>query len=197
MDFPDLGSAFFNAFMLPAMFLGPILTLLTWLPVILYVIARWRTYREGLTDAQLGLKVALSFFKIISYQLSLAGLFLLVYALMSDAPDDMQEKVLRTAGGLLVPGMLIYGVHFYAYNQTNHREVPTVDRLFAGVNLLQTGIIGMVSVVAAFYMLFQKNIADESERLVWSGVMVYVLAWLVQGLLFARSSTIAPPPAKA
>ncbi len=197
MDFPDLGSAFFNAFMIPALFLGPIVMLMTWLPVILYVVARWRTYREGLNDTQLGLKVALSFFKIIAYQLSLAGLFLLVYALMSDAPDDAQEKVLRTAGGLLVPGMLIYGFHFYAYNQTNHREVPTVDRLFAGVNLLQTGVIGMIATVSGFYLLFQKNIADETERLVWSGVLVYVLAWLVQGLLFARTSTIPPPPVKA
>ena len=185
-----------SIYLIPA-FLGPILMVATWMPVILYIVARWRTYREGLNDTQLGLKVALSFFKVISYQLSLAGLFLLVYAVMSDAPDDTQEMILRTAGGFLVPGLLLYGIHFYAYNQTNHREIPTVDRLFAGVNLLNTGIIGMISLVAGFYLLFQKNIADEIERLVWSGVLVYSLAWLVQGLLFARSSTIAPPPAKA
>ena len=193
MDIPDL----LSVFSIPGLVLGPMVTLLVWLPVVLYIIGRWRTYREGTNDTQLGLKVALSFFKVISYQLSLAGLFLLVYALMSDAPDDTQERILRTAGGLLVPGMLIYGVHFYAYNQTNHREIPTIDRLFAGVNLLQTGIIGMISVVAGFYLLFQKNIADETERLVWSGVLVYVLAWLVQGLLFARSSTIPPSAVKA
>src|SRR5262245_13663364 len=189
--------ALFGLYTIPMLFLGPILMVATWMPVILYVIARWRTYREGLNDAQLGLKVAISFFKVISYQLSLAGLFLLVYALMSDAPDDVQESILRTAGGLLVPGMILYGVHFYAYNQTNHREIPTVDRLFAGVNLLNTGVIGMVAVVAGFYLLFQKDVTDETERLVWSGVLVYSLAWLVQGLLFARSSTLAPPPAKA
>lgn len=197
MDVSELGSGFLSLFGLPFVFLGPIAMVATWMPVILYVIARWRTYREGLNDNQLGLKVALSFFKIIAYQLSLAGLFLLVYALMSDAPDDTQEQILRSAGGLLVPGMLIYGFHFYAYNQTNHRETPTVDRLFSGVNLLQTGVIGMVATIAGFYLLFQKNVSDETERLVWSAVLVYVLAWFVQGLLFARASTTPPPAVKA
>jgi hypothetical protein len=169
---------------------GPILTVLLWLPVILYLVARWRTYEEGLNDNQLGLKVALSFFKVAAYQISLAGLFLLVYALMSDSPGEAQEQILRTAAGLLVPGLIVYGAHFYAYNHTNHREIPTVDRLFAGVNLLQTGLVGFVSLLVACFLLFQKDIPDETERLVWSLVIVYSLAWIVQGLLFARTSTL-------
>jgi hypothetical protein len=181
-DFMFIGSAVQVA--------GPLVTLLLWLPVILYIVARWRTYREGVTDNQLGLKVALSFFKIAAYQISLAGLFLLVYALMSDAPIETQEQILRAAGGLLVPGLLVYGAHYYAYNHTNHRELTTVDRLFAGVNLLQTGLIGFASLLTACILVFQKNIDDETERLAWSLVIVYVLAWIVQGLLFARTSTL-------
>jgi hypothetical protein len=180
---------------------GPVLGAFVWVPaviLVLYVIARWRSYREDARDTQLGLKVALSFFKLASYQISLAGIFLLVYALMSDAPDETQERILRMAGGLLVPGLLIYAVHFYAYNHTNHRELPTVDRLFAGVNLLQTGMIGFVSWLVSCVFLFQESVPDEIERLSWSLVIVYSLAWIVQGLLFARQSTIVrtPPPGR-
>lgn len=172
--------------------IAPVIGVLFWVPAMIYVVARWRTYREGTGDAQLGLKVVMSLFKIVSYQMALAGLCLLVYALMSDAPDDTQETVLRTAGGLLVPSLLVYMIHFYAYNRTNHREIPTVDRLFGGVNLLVTGLIGFVALIVACQLAFHEKTDAEQARLAWSIVITYSLAWLGQGLLFARLATLPP-----
>lgn len=172
--------------------IAPVIGILFWIPALIYVVARWRTYREGHSDAQLGLKVVMSLFKIVSYQMALGGLFLLVYALMSDAPDETQETVLRTAGGMLLPSIIVYGIHFYAYNRTNHREMPTVDRLFGGVNLLITGLIAFGALIVACQLLFQKKSDAEHARLAWSFVITYSLAWLGQGLLFARLATLPP-----
>lgn len=181
------------------MFISPVITVLVALPVVIYIVARWRAYRDNqVADPHLGFKVALSFFKIASYQLCLLGLFLLVYGLMTDLGDEAQEMMLRLAGGFIVPGLIVYAAHFVALTRTNAMELPAVSRMFAGLNLLQTGLIGNLALVMGFVMLFQEGDSGEGGRIAWSLVIVYTVAWVVQGLLFAREVTMgAPPPAVA
>jgi predicted metal-binding membrane protein len=91
---------------------------------------------------------------------------------------------------MLLPSLIVYAIHFYAYNRTNHREMPTVDRLFGGVNLLMTGLVAFVALIVACQLLFQKKSDAETARLAWSVVITYSLAWIGQGLLFARLATL-------
>ena len=170
----------------------PLFGIVVILPLVLYLIARWRSYREGTGDPQLGLKVALSYFRVLAYQLVLAGVFLLVWALMSDASDDTQEQILRTAGGLAVPGVIIFAAHNFAIAHTNQREQPVVGRLFGGLNLILTGLFGFLALSAAGFLFFQKNADKEIQRMLWSGMIVYNLAWVMQGLLFSRSVRTGP-----
>jgi hypothetical protein len=169
--------------------LVPFISVLAALPVVLYVVARWRTTREGeAPDPQLGLKVALSFFRLLATQVVLVGLFLLVYALITDTSESTQESLMRAAAGLLLPGALILAAHVAAMTHTNHDEHPIVGHLFGGVNLILTGLVGFGAVTAALFLICQKGVNDELERMVWSMVLVYVLAWAGQSLLFSRAA---------
>lgn len=175
--------------------IGPFVSLVTMLPVVIYVVARWRGYREGAPhDPHLGIKVALSFFRIIAYQVALAGLFLLVYGMLTDLKDDAQEAIMRTAAGLLVPGLLIYVSHWVALSKTNHEALPGVTRMFAGLSLVQTGIVGFIALIMACVIFFQEGDAGEPGRVAWAMVMVYVVAWGLQGMTFMRNVSYGPPP---
>jgi hypothetical protein len=169
--------------------LGFISLVMTFMAVLLYVVARWRAMREGgLPDPHLGVKTALSFFRVLAAQVALAGLFLFLYAMMTKQGDETRKDIFRTAGGLLVPSVLIYAAHVGLAYVTNARQLPIVSRLFAGLNMLVVGLVGFASLVAAFVLLFQKDSPTEANRLVWSLVVVYVSAWIVQAVLLLRKS---------
>ena len=178
------------------MLLGPLLGLSFTMPVLVYVIARWRTYREAApADPHLGLKTALAFFQVLSFQAALLGLFLFLYGLFTKGGDDHRGEMMRMAFGVLVPSLLIFGAHFVAMQRTNAAELPLVGRMFSGASLIQTGIIGFVSLLAAFITLFSKGEAGEPGRVVLALALVYPIAWGVQGARFLqRSSFGAPPP---
>ena len=168
-------------------FLAPFLFVLAAMPVLLYVVARWRTQRENHPDPQLGLKVALSFFRVLAYQIVLFGLYLLVWALMSDLDESTQEQLVRTGAGLLVPAVLILLAHVSACGHTNQDERPIVSRLFGGLNLLLTGVVGFAVLMAALFLIFQKGVDREILHAVWAAVIVYDLAWAAQAFLLSRS----------
>jgi hypothetical protein len=136
----NLGSIYFVS--LASSFLAPMATLFIPLPVLLYGLARWRSHREGHNDPQVGLKVALGYFRLLSYQLLLIGVFLLTWALMSDLPEEQQGTIRRAALGLLVPSVIVFLAHNLAAGHTNHRDFPIVGRLVAGTSLFFTGILG-------------------------------------------------------
>jgi hypothetical protein len=169
-------------------FVSPIVTVAAALPVVIYLVARWRTYREvGGGDPHLGAKVALCVFRIASFQLLLAGGFLLSYALLT-TNDDARTNLFRLGGGLFLPGLLVFAAHTAALQATNWRSLPAVVRMFNGVNLVQTGIAGFVALVLVFVLLLQKDVPSEMNRLAWSLVLIYVPAWVTQGALFMRAT---------
>ncbi len=179
-----------------SVFIAPLLGFSFMLPVIVYIVARWRTYREGAPgDPHLGLKTVISFFQFLSFQLALVGIFLFLYGLFTKGGDEMRGSLMRTAFGVLVPSLLVYGAHFVALQRTNVVELPLIHRMFAGVTLFQTGIAGFFALVAGFVTLFAKGEQGDVARMVLAMVLVYTSAWVVLALRFVqRVSTGAPPP---
>lgn len=177
-------------------FIAPIITVAVAAPVIMYIVARWRTYRDGgPPDPQIGLKVAISWFRLASYQLLLCGGFLLLYGIIGDLGSRGKEEIMRIAGGLMFPAAIIYAAHHVAIGFTNARERPMVVRMFSGFNLIQTGIIGFTALMLAGILLFQKNTPTQLNRMAWSMVLVYVPAWCGQGMFMARDLFGANMPA--
>jgi len=178
------GATFAMVFMLPY------LTAFSLLPIIIYIVARWRQNRDGHADPQLGLKTALAFFRVLAFQICLAGLWMLFYGIV--AKGDSGE-LFRVAAGLLIPGLLVYAAHHVALQRTNDSFMPMANRMFSGLNLIQTGIVGFVALVAAFVITLQKDAPSEALRVVWSLVAVYTTAWGVLAVQFLNS-TVPPAP---
>lgn len=173
-------------------------------PVLMYIIARWRQNREPVQDPQLGIKFALGFFRQIGYQLMLLGGFLVVFAIIGKNMGGDRGGLMRPAFGLLIPGLIVWGVHNLAMQRTNRIQFPNVERLWAGYNLLTTGIVGLIAIVLVFQTLFAKGDSGQPGRMAWALALVYCSAWATQGVMFLNrvldtpstpSSMGASPPA--
>lgn len=160
----------------------------------LYVIARWRDHRAPVADPQLGLKFALHFFRVQSYQVLLMGTAMLLYSMLSkEMKGDMRELVWRPALGLLVPSGIVFLVATAMLGKTNNYNAPNVGRLFNGYNLMLSGLVGFTALIAGFQAMFMKGSSGEFGRIAWTGILVYTTAWVVQGAVFGRSVIEAPP----
>jgi hypothetical protein len=176
-------------------------TLTIFVPFVLYVIARWRAHRdpEGV-DRHLGLKVALHYFAISAFQLGLAGLALLVWGMISSAPSEAKSIVYRIAFGLIVPAALVQATHLSLLRRTNDAQAAGVRRLFAGYNLIVTGLFGFIALIIAFQALFAKGSSGEMGRIAGAMVLVYGTSWAVLGWRFGAAvlgggggASAAPP----
>ncbi|HEY8141983.1 MAG TPA: hypothetical protein VIG06_04905 [Kofleriaceae bacterium] len=170
-------------------FISPIVTVAAALPVIIYIVARWRTYRDyGGGDPHLGAKVAICVFRIAAFQLLLAGGFMISYGLMTTMDGEARTSIFRMAGGLFIPGLLVFATHTIALHATNFESMPAVVRMFNGINMVQTGIMGFVALTLACILMLQKDVPSEMNRMAWSLVLVYVPAWIAVGAMFLRST---------
>lgn len=195
-DYGDHGSPFrmmgLVSMLAPAMAMLFLASL--WGVGILYVVARWRQHRTGAADPQFGLKFALHLFRFYGYQLMLLGTFLLLYSVLLKGNSDERSPVWRAALGFLSAGGLLFGVHTVVLGKTNQRELPLVTRLFSGLSLLVTAIVGTIGLVAGLQALFAKGSMDDGGRMMWSLVFVYVTAWVVQGLILGKAQLTEPSP---
>jgi len=162
------------------------------LGVALYVVARWRHYRENQPpDPHLGLKFALSIFRLTSYQLALWALFIIAFAILSSASTESKTNMLRVGFGLLLPSVLVFGAHEALLRYaTNVRIAPTVVRLFRGVSLLFTGFFGFAAVVLTMFLWFQKDPEKDLVRAGYALLLVFGVAWPIEGLLFSTASKV-------
>jgi hypothetical protein len=156
-------------------------------PVVLYLVARWRAQRDTTPDPQLGFKFALHYFATIAFHVALVGTVLLIYTMIKPGGEDGEPKgkLYRLAFGFLVPGGLVLGAHIALLLRTNDAQLTGVRRLFAGFNLLLTGLVGFAALVLGFQALFAKGSTDGMGHLGGAGILVYVTAW---GLLAWRYS---------
>jgi hypothetical protein len=163
-------------------------------PILLYVIARWRDHSAEDRDPQLGLKFALHFFRVQSYQLLLFGTAMLLYSMLSkELKGDLREYVWRPAMAFIVSSGIVFGVTTAILARTNNYNYPSVGRLFNGYNLMVSGLIGFAALTAGFQAMFQKGSSGEFGRIAWTGILVYATAWVVQGAIFGRSVLEAAP----
>lgn len=174
-------------------------------PAILYVIARWKQHREGTNDPQLGIKFALAFFRQLGYQVMLLAGFMVLYGMTSKMFSGHRGTIMRPAFGFLVPGLIVWGVHNLAMQRTNRIQFPGVERLFAGYNLITTGLVGFIGLIMVFQSLFAEGSGGDGGRMAWSLALVYTSAWATQGVIFLNrvldtpptGSSMAPPSAGA
>jgi len=147
--------------------------------VTIYVVARWRGYREGIDDPQLGRKLAAAVFCWLALQLLLAGLSVLGYAVVGGADD--REPAMRIAAALVLPALLVGGLNLAALRRTNHVERPLVVRMVAGLSLIQTGIVATLALVLACVLSLLKEPDASAAGTAWSVAAVYGVAWAAQG----------------
>jgi hypothetical protein len=180
--------------------LGPMMSVMvvlaimsTMSPVIMYVIARWKQHREGVQDPQLGIKFALGFFRQLGYQLMLFGGVMILFGMIGKDLGGARGEIMRPAFGMLIPGLIIWGVHNLAMQRTNRLQFPNVDKLWAGYNLLFTGLFGSIALVMIFQSLFMKGDTGNFGRAAWAFGLVFISAWAAQGVMFLNNVLDAPP----
>lgn len=155
-----------------------------------YVVLRWRQGREGETpDPQLGLKVALHYFATIGLHVVLMALVAVLYSFLIDSSRGSTELV-RMGAGLLIGGGIILGGHQTLLRSfTDSATRPNVARVFAGLNLVLCGLIGMGALLGASVMLCQEDTPEQSFKLVLVLMAVYLGTWGLQARrLIAYSS---------
>ena len=164
----------------PMIFIVPILLwLLVIGPLLIYPIARWKTAQ----DSQLGLKVALHYFKLLAFHLLLLGAFVILYTIIRKGGG--KGDTYRSGFGLLVPAAIVFGAHVALLKRTTDEVAVTVRRLFMGYNLILVGLLGMTALVFGFQALFARGSAGDDGRLYLAAVLVYVTAWAACGARFA------------
>lgn len=152
-------------------------------PVVLYLIARWRT---AAPDPQLGLKFALHYFAMAAFQVLLAGGALLIYNLISPGTAEKGTSGYRVAMGLVIPAGIVFAAHIGLLRRTNDDAQPGVRRLFWGYNMLVTGILGFVALLFGFQALFAKGPTFGLGHAAGSMVVVYGAAWAIIGFKFGQ-----------
>lgn len=145
-----------------------------------YVVLRWRQAREGEADPQLGLKVALHYFATIGLHVVLMALVAVLYSFLLDSSRGSTEMV-RVGAGLLIGGGIILGGHQTLLRSlTDSGSRPNVARVFAGLNLVLCGLIGMGALLAGSVMLCQERVPEEGFKLVLVLMAVYLGCWGLQ-----------------
>ena len=181
----------------PTVFIVPtLLWLIVMGPLVLYPVARWKANREPYPDPQLGLKVALHYFRMISFQLLLVGGLIVLWTVLRKSYEDRGDTY-RAGFGLLLPAALVFGAHIMLLMRTNDHVFGTVRRLFLGYNLVITGLLGLGALVLAFQTLFAKGDTGDAGRMFYAALVVYVSAWVGCGwhymMIIDLSSNAAPP----
>ena len=136
------------------------------------------------------MKFVLHYVALLAFQLVLFAAMLAVYTLFSKSAH--KSELFRMAFGFLIPAGGVLAAHVVLLQRTNDAQLAGVRRLFAGYNLLLTGLFGFVTLLFAFQVFFAKGSAGDPGRLAIAGVLVYVAAWAACGIRFARLVMGAP-----
>lgn len=170
------------------------------IPLTIYLVARWRDRKEHADnpDQQIGLKVALHLFRVMTFQLTLLAIFLFLLGVISEAPT---EELVRISLGLGIPGAGLWFLHVQLISRTNDHAYRTVGRMYDGWNLIITAIPGLISVVALFVIVLAPDMGEsrgDMIRVVFPYLMTYAGGWVFLGYRWFQAAGLiaqAPPGA--
>lgn len=158
-----------------------------------YVLLRWKQGREGEPpDPQLGLKVALHYFATLGLHVLLMAAVAGLYSFLIDG-DRAAETLLRTAAGLALGGGVVYGVHRALLGRlTDTATRPNVARMFAGLNLVLCGLVGMGALLTITVLLLQEDTPEDPFKLAIVLMVVYLAGWAASAMKLARFVAAKP-----
>lgn len=157
---------------------------------LVYLLLRWRHTREGAApDPQLGLKVAVYYFMTIGLHVVLMALAIGLYGLLIDRSS---ESLMRGACGLLLGGGVVYGLHRAILSRVvEPARRANVARVFAGLNVVLCGLIGMGALIATSVLLLQESVPEEAFKVAGVVMVVYLGAWAQQARTLIQMSEVA------
>jgi hypothetical protein len=178
---------------------APIMSVAVMAPIVLYIVARWRAYKDPIADPQLGLKFAIYYFATAALHLGLVGGTLLLYTMIKPGEGESKGDMYRLAFGFIVPAGIVFGVQIPLLFRTNDGQFPAVRRLFIGFNLLVTGVIGFAALVLGAQALFMKGSSQGMGHLGGAAIVVYcsvwaLLAWQFDFVTIGRNRFMGGPP---
>jgi len=159
------------------------------LPPLVYIFLKWRSYRDGaVQDPQLGMKVVLYFFKTLGYHIFLVSLVIILYNLLGD-----NYRKTQMGWALLVGGGIIYGVHYFLIPRfTNTKDFPLTQRLFNSFNMILVGLAATTAMLITLSIIFEDRL--KNAELPFLAMIVYMAAWVCQGIMFLRKPAKPTPP---
>lgn len=155
-----------------------------------YLLLRWRQSREGATpDPQLGLKVAVYYFMTVGLHVMLLAVAMGLYGLIIDRSS---ESLMRGAIGLLLGGGVVYGIHrAILVRVVDASRRANVARVFAGLNVVVCGLIGMGALVVTSVLLLQEYVPEDAFKIAGVAMVVYLGAWAQQARTLIGMSEVA------
>jgi len=163
--------------------------------LVLYLVARWRDGKESSADPQLGYKFGLNTFKFLSYNLIFGSLAVLLFSLFYTliSGNSFNSNTLRIAGGLLAPGLIIFGVMYALLSKTNQNTHLGVNRLFAGLSWIISGVIALGAFTVLSQSLFMAMFSSRYAfqwAIAASLLLVFIPAFLYFGTIVKKTSAI-------
>ena len=140
---------------------------------LVYLFLKWRSYRDGAAaDPWLGAAVLLQYFWTLALHLALIGLTLCVSGLVG---SKMEEEV-RPGLALLFTGVVALLAAFVALKRLPDSSLRgQAWRVFYALNLLVCGLLTLVALGTASFLVFTGKSADARLPLV--GLVVFGFAW--------------------
>jgi hypothetical protein len=173
---------------------------------LLYVIIRWRAAGSG--EPGLGTYAGVLYFRSVAVLVLVSGVALLLHSIVSApgselpravaAHDDSMEELRRVAGGMLVGGVLIWGMQLAILARARFSTSGAdARRVFHGFVMIIAGLASVGTIMALCIQLFQEDTEfdDLRELIVWAGV--WTGTYLVQVALLRRGAVESSPDSTA
>jgi hypothetical protein len=172
---------------LSAALLAPLASLIFVLPLLAYVLVRWRDDRDGRgRDPDLGVKTLIGLFLVLGLNLVFAAGASIFGALF--AGSEVEDLSPLLSMGLV--GLIVLGLDAVFLGRTNYRDRPGVMRIFWGVSSVIAALVSLVALIVWFTHLFEGQLERDTAKVALAFVIVYVPAWLGQLILISRRPTL-------
>jgi hypothetical protein len=181
--------------MISALSIVPLVGMVVFLPLVVYLLARARDAREGRAlDPQLGAKTAFGFFQTLGFMALLAG----AAALITGLASETRLKELWAPIAMLVVGGGFFGLHTALLARTNQAERTAASRLYWGLNYIGSGAASFVGLSLLIGAIGRGRFDRDAGFAALAMVLVYLPTWIVLTVRLLgslRSASRAPDAA--